>query len=54
MVDGINAKAGTPIGNEIAGIAMSNPSSSLFPKRPGEAGSKEAYERLKEDYPERF
>jgi hypothetical protein len=54
LVDGINARAGTPVGNEIAGIAVSNPSSPLFPKRAGEAGSKAAYELLKAQYPERF
>jgi hypothetical protein len=54
MVDAINARASTPIGNEIAGIALANPSSPLFPKKPGESGSQTAYERLKAEYLERF
>lgn len=33
LVDGINARAGTPVGNEIAGIAVSNPSSPALPKK---------------------
>lgn len=54
MIDAIKAKAGSPIGNEIAGLALSNPSSPLFPKRRGEAGSARAYEQIKNDYPKRF
>jgi hypothetical protein len=54
MVDAINARAGTPVGNEIAGIALANSSSPLFPKKPGESGSQTAYERLKAEYLERF
>ena len=54
LVTRINAKAGTPLGNEIAGIALRNPSSALFPQRPGEQGSLTEYEKLKKQYPERF
>ena len=54
MVNSINARAGTPIGNEIAGIAMANPSSPLFPRRQDGTGSAIEYERLKVLYPERF
>ncbi len=54
FVEQINARAGTPIGNEIAGIALKNPDSTLFPKRLGELGSREEYEELKRQYPERF
>jgi hypothetical protein len=48
-VDLINKIAGSPIGNEIAGLALSNPSSPIFPKRPGETGSIEAYEKMKKE-----
>jgi hypothetical protein len=54
IVDNINARAGTPIGNEIAGLALTFPSSPLFPRNPGEAGSRAEYERMKAEYPERF
>jgi hypothetical protein len=54
MVDAFCAKAGSPLGNEIAGLCMRNPKHPIFPKRPGESGSVEAYERLKAQYPERF
>ncbi|MGI8567659.1 MAG: hypothetical protein ACR2KT_00470 [Methylocella sp.] len=40
--------------NEIAGIALRNPSHRLFPKRPGEEGNLAEYEKMKNDYPERF
>jgi hypothetical protein len=54
LVEDMNARAGSPLGNEIAGIAMRNPDSSLFPKHPGESGSAEEYEKLKRGYPDRF
>lgn len=46
LVDGINARAGSPVGNEIAGIAGRNPKSPLFPRRSGERGDAEAYKKL--------
>jgi hypothetical protein len=54
MITAINTKSGTPIGNEIAGIAMAHPSSSLFPRHQGGSGNAIEYERLKTQYPERF
>jgi hypothetical protein len=54
FVDLINKKAGTPIGNEIAGIALRNPNSHLFPKYPGEVGSAKEYKKLAEKSPEKF
>jgi len=54
LVDRINLFVGSPMGNEIAGIALINPSSPLFPKRRSEAGSSKAYEELKKEYRSRF
>lgn len=50
-VDRINARAGSPLGNVIAGVALNNPSSPLFPKKSGEDGSVEAFEELKKQNP---
>jgi hypothetical protein len=49
----LNRQAGSPLGNEIGGIALRNPSSPLF-ARNGQSGSQEAYDELKAQYPDRF
>ena len=53
LISQINARAGTPLGNEIAGIAVRNPDSPLFPKRIGEQGSANEYKKLMDQYQER-
>jgi hypothetical protein len=54
MVSELNRMAGSPLGNEIAGIAVRNPKSRLLSQKPGVPGSAEEYEKLKAKYPERF
>jgi hypothetical protein len=54
MVSELNRMAGSPLGNEIAGIAVRNPGSRFFSREHGMSGSAEEYEKLKAKYPERF
>ena len=46
FVDYVNAKAGTPLGNEVAVHAL-RASEPIFAKRQGESGSQQTYEELK-------
>ena len=54
MVDRLNERAGCPLGNEIAGCDVRDPTNPLFPKHHGDIGSVKAYEELKAKYPDRF
>lgn len=49
-VDVINSRAGTPLGNIIGGIALREPKHPIFPKRSGEVGNAEAWEKLKSQF----
>jgi hypothetical protein len=52
LVDMVNARAGSKLGNELAGLALHNPASPVFPKYPGGKGDAGAFEKMKKDYPE--
>jgi hypothetical protein len=52
LVEAINIRAGSSLGNEIAGLAIRDPSNPIFPKRSGESGDAEAYEKLRKTHGE--